>query len=136
MGWKCCIPACRSGYAKDDHLNISFHKFPVDSDLRSLWLRNIPRKDWKVTKYSRVCSVHFDLSCFLTLHQDSNTTRHKHKVEEISLKKRVLISGAVPTLFPGYPCYLSTSIYSKRSINTQGRTGKGGRGRFPPRALH
>ncbi|XP_064485181.1 uncharacterized protein LOC135397507 [Ornithodoros turicata] len=37
----------------------SLHKFPCDPDLRLQWTASIRRKDFVVTKNSRVCSVHF-----------------------------------------------------------------------------
>ena len=47
MGWKCCVPNCRSGYNDPDALpgpsNLSFHKFPADPGLKQDWTRAIPR---------------------------------------------------------------------------------------------
>lgn len=49
----CCVPACANSS------NHTF-KFPNDPDLQEKWCRAIPRANFNVTKWSRVCSNHFD----------------------------------------------------------------------------
>ena len=46
MGWKCCVPECRSGYreAPQGSNGVTFHKFPNDPDLKQQWIRNILRQ--------------------------------------------------------------------------------------------
>ena len=50
MGKKCCVPKCKSGYDSvtfDPSIKISFHAFPLDSELRSEWKINISRPNWE-----------------------------------------------------------------------------------------
>lgn len=51
----CCVPQCHSRY-KTNH----FFKFPNSEKLKDKWVKNIPRKTWTPTKFSRVCDVHFE----------------------------------------------------------------------------
>ena len=57
---KCCVYGCNSNYAstKERYSRPTF-KFPRDDDLRAKWIRKIPNKDLKATKYSYVCEKHF-----------------------------------------------------------------------------
>uniref|UniRef100_A0AAR2KIZ6 THAP-type domain-containing protein n=1 Tax=Pygocentrus nattereri TaxID=42514 RepID=A0AAR2KIZ6_PYGNA len=53
----CCDPLC-SASAKFNG-SLSFHSFPVRSDLRSQWLINIRRDQFTVSPHTKVCSRHF-----------------------------------------------------------------------------
>ena len=55
---KCCVYGCSSNYASTKERYSTF-KFPRDDDLRAKWIRKIPNKDLKATKYSYVCEKHF-----------------------------------------------------------------------------
>lgn len=63
-------------------------RFPKCPDTRGKWIKAVRRDNWEPNKYSRLCSKHFDKSCF---------------IEGLSLKK--LKTDAVPTIFDGYPVY-------------------------------
>jgi hypothetical protein len=92
------------------------HKFPneqVNKDIYQHWLRRIPR-DFKPSKESRVCSLHFQLIDFVTDSIDTNVTRKRCKG---GLKKRVLKANAVPSIFPNLPKYLSSAIPPIRQEN-------------------
>ena len=63
MGFKCCVPDFTSGYASDTSV-ASMFKFPYDSTLHGLWLKDIHRINaedtlWTPTDCNRVCSNHF-----------------------------------------------------------------------------
>ena len=79
MGFKCCVPTCRQGYA-DTPKNpcISFHRFPneqYDPSLREKWLEIISAlfksKTYNPTVNSRVCSLHFQPSDFIATSVDT-----------------------------------------------------------------
>ena len=45
MGWKRCGKKCRSGYNESiqGSNDVTFHKFPLDPNLKQQWIRNIQR---------------------------------------------------------------------------------------------
>ena len=47
MGWKCCVPSCRSGYDKPppNEPKLSFYRFPHEPGLKHNWIRNISRAE-------------------------------------------------------------------------------------------
>lgn len=49
----CAIPFCNNSSAKGYIMKI----FPQDPVRRALWLKNIPNKNWTLTKNSRLCEV-------------------------------------------------------------------------------
>ena len=102
---KCCVPLCKSGYAasKSSRKKIHFYKFPKDVSLQQQWLKNISRKGFTPTDFSRVCSLHFSSECFLIDSQDNRGRRSK-------LKRLFLSDDAIPTIFPRYPTHKTKSI--------------------------
>ena len=57
-----CVPVCKSNYKT--YLDagepaVSVFTFPTDENLKTQWLRHIPRKAWSPSKYSVVCAKHF-----------------------------------------------------------------------------
>ena len=101
MGWKCCVPECRSGYSdKKEYvgeIKISFYRFPADPDLKSVWIRNIERPDWEPTPNSRVCSLHFKETDFQDGRKDKRLKWRKDPTSK--LKVKLLLPDAVPILF-------------------------------------
>ena len=94
MVYKCSIPFCRSEKGMKNQ-RISYHKFPLSNRiLMKRWTMKIPRH-LKVTKYSRICSDHFQASCFKVVHSDSNKWRRAG-----NMNKKVLKEDAFPTIFP------------------------------------
>ncbi|QQP48693.1 THAP domaincontaining protein 5like, partial [Caligus rogercresseyi] len=76
---------------------VSLHIFPKDEELKKIWLRSIKRKDFCPSKHSRVCSRHFQESCFVLERQDSNNSRSKNnRLSSMNLAK--LKPGAIPTI--------------------------------------
>ena len=96
-GYYCCVPLCRSSSGeqfKRKRLGlppISFHCFPdAKTEKGKLWIAKIrrnPGKDFKITKNTKVCSLHFKPQDFLfsELYIDSSRPRLK--------------PNAVPSLF-------------------------------------
>ncbi|XP_048486906.1 uncharacterized protein LOC105381158 isoform X7 [Plutella xylostella] len=76
---KCCIDGCKS-YSDDrrfvDGSKISFHAFPNDTGLKQQWIQLINKAGWSPTKYSKVCSLHFNAEDIL------NTKKGLKKIKE------------------------------------------------------
>jgi hypothetical protein len=92
---------------------ISYHRFPKDDTLRSVWITRCCRKDRLNPKTATICSVHFAESCF------ERDLRH----ELLGLPiRRMLRSDAVPTEHLPYkkttvvtsPCCARTRRAEKR----------------------
>ncbi|KAH8022564.1 hypothetical protein HPB51_025661 [Rhipicephalus microplus] len=98
-----CAPGCNSNYAHGPKARV--YRFPVDANQKTVWTRAIPHKDFAPTKYTVVCEKHFHTSDFVTTstYQNKKTGR----VLEVSLQLRRRKSGAIPSLFPNCPSYLS-----------------------------
>lgn len=88
MPHSCCVPLCtKSGYRRVDGRKISFHKLPAQKSLRSQWLHVIkrdPGKHFKITKHTKVCSLHF---------QETDFVKDKCRI------KNTLLPSAVPSIF-------------------------------------
>ena len=106
MGWKCCVPKCRSGYDSQTlgTSKISFHRFPSDQESKQKWIRNIPRQQWEPNDNSRVCSLHFKEGDFQVESKDKRERQKKARNNE-TLAKKVLLPDAVPSVFPHIPDY-------------------------------
>ena len=61
MPHHCAVPGCTSN--SKTSVGVSFHKFPADSGVRRVWIRNIRRDErkgtWQINSSTRVCSLHF-----------------------------------------------------------------------------
>ena len=78
----CSVPGCSCSAQKQPYL--SFHSFPVDSDLRQRWIRWEEGLNFVIKKGStHVCSLHFTSEDYIS---GCSVSR--------------LIPGAVPSLFP------------------------------------
>lgn len=63
------------------------HRFPAEIELKNQWIKNVRKDDnWRPTQYTRICSEHFEESCFRE-----------------GYERRILHSHAVPTIFPKQP---------------------------------
>ncbi|CAL1299448.1 unnamed protein product [Larinioides sclopetarius] len=111
MPCKCSVSACRGNY--DEANKVAVFSFPNDENLRAQWLRAIPRKDFKVTKNSKVCEKHFKDGEVLRL----STFYIEKTGETISapMKRPKLKQNAVPSIFPGCPLYMSSSSTVRES---------------------
>ncbi|XP_038612568.1 THAP domain-containing protein 2 [Tachyglossus aculeatus] len=80
MPTNCAAPGCAATY--DKHINISFHRFPLDPKRRKEWVRLVRRKNFVPGKHAFLCSKHFEASCF-----------------DLTGQTRRLKMDAVPTIF-------------------------------------
>ena len=52
----CLMLGCTSSTSTK---GLSFHRFPKDPKLKSLWVAATRRHKWEPTKWSRICGAHF-----------------------------------------------------------------------------
>lgn len=77
----CCVKGCSASWKPD--VDISFFSFPFkNKDLLKEWLEIVPISN-KISKYSQICSIHFDESQY-----------------DCFSGKRFLKKNAVPSIFP------------------------------------
>ena len=119
-GYYCCVPLCRSSSGEQFERKrlglppVSFHCFPdTKTEKGNLWIAKIrrdPGKDFKVTKNTKVCSLHFKPQDFLysELYIESSRPRLK--------------PNAVPSLF-AWTTQVSqrTTLTSKMAVSLQQR---------------
>lgn len=55
MPFKCSVPYCRGNY--DEVNKVTIYRFPTEENLRNEWIKQISRKDFEITKNSRVSLV-------------------------------------------------------------------------------
>lgn len=62
----CVAPECRNASTGPfAHTDVTFHQFPLHKPkLVSQWVAQIGRTDLKPNRFTRLCSEHFDASCF------------------------------------------------------------------------
>ncbi|XP_047101644.1 THAP domain-containing protein 2-like isoform X2 [Schistocerca piceifrons] len=60
----CAALGCTEKYVKGAEL--SFHSFPADEVRRNVWTLALKRKNFKASKYTKICSKHFSSDCFDT----------------------------------------------------------------------
>jgi len=114
MVYKCAAVGCKSGYkSHETDSSVTFHRFPNNAELREKWRRANPRKDFVPTEHSRLCSLHFHPSDFVDIRTDKNVSRCNKKPEKPL--RRQLKEGAVPSVFPNTPSYLSKSPAADRT---------------------
>ena len=103
MVYKCAAINCKSGYSSEEKkLDITYHSFPLkDEELLCNWLKNIARKNFKSSKYSKLCSLHLKPDDFIEVFHDSNQ-RCKRKRESEHLCYRRLKPGCCSFNFQKY----------------------------------
>ena len=71
-------------------VGVTFHRFPKDKKLWSVWVKRVSRKDWKPVfgQDYRLCSNHFEKDDFKCA-KDKTTTQ----------KRNPLKSDAIPSIF-------------------------------------
>lgn len=77
----CCVPRC--AVSSRYNSEVSFHRFPLQPEVRAQWLVRIRRDNFTPTDNTRVCGRHFKQEDFIS------TTKGCRK----------LVQGAVPCLF-------------------------------------
>ena len=123
MVYKCAAIDCKSGYSSEEKkLNVTYHSFPLkNEELLCNWLKNIARKNFKPSKYSKLCSLHFKADDFIKVSHDSNQ-RRKRKRDSEHLYYRRLKPGAVPSIFKNIPLYYTNKDIPLRSGNALSKT--------------
>lgn len=62
---RCSVPGCDNDSRKEVCKNLSWYVFPLgDRRLLAAWIGRIRRKDFSPTKNHRICSAHFEESCY------------------------------------------------------------------------
>lgn len=85
----CCVPGCPSTERNCANA-VSFHEVPSDNRCRDAWVEAIAGDDFEErarllsNARSVVCSLHFKPTDF-----------------KVGMKRRVLVTAAVPSIFPG-----------------------------------
>ncbi|KAJ4449261.1 hypothetical protein ANN_00658 [Periplaneta americana] len=85
--------------------------FPNEEKLRQAWIRKIPRKHWQPSKWAVVCIYHFHEQDVIKVekYKDSSGEWKERPIDRLKL-----VTGALPTIFPDLPAYLSTPETKKR----------------------
>ena len=100
---RCWAPECKSNYYTDDPYFPVF-KSPQDPELRKSWLNALHREHDNPPQVFYICIKHFQ-------EQDVDLMFRFHDGVEIKYVKRekpILHKGAIPSILPGCPNYLST----------------------------
>ncbi|KAG0444286.1 hypothetical protein HPB47_013967 [Ixodes persulcatus] len=62
----CADIGCANRGSQD--LGISYHRFPLnDPELLKAWMEKLPCRDWKISTWSKLCSLHFVDNCLYQL---------------------------------------------------------------------
>ncbi|KAL0821356.1 hypothetical protein ABMA28_005945 [Loxostege sticticalis] len=79
----CAILSCKNSTKNvgRNNGNVSFHRFPNDPRIKEKWIDATGQKNWFPTKFSTICSIHFNDGSFA----ETN-------------KNRRLITDAIPTM--------------------------------------
>ncbi|XP_047110974.1 uncharacterized protein LOC124787987 [Schistocerca piceifrons] len=111
MVYKCCVPRCRGNY--ENKPRVAVFSFPKSTELQQKWISAIHRENFQVTQNSKVCELHFteDLILKHSEYFDSSTG----KKYSVPLPKPRLKTGAIPSILPNCPKYLSSASCSRES---------------------
>ncbi|KAL0852565.1 hypothetical protein ABMA27_016998 [Loxostege sticticalis] len=95
----CAILSCKNSTKNvgRNNGNVSFHRFPNDPSIKEKWIDATGQKNWFPTKFSTICSIHFNDGSFA----ETN-------------KNRRLNTDAIPTMD-----VLKTSIHTINSTTTR-----------------
>ena len=110
----CAAYGCNNNNVKQKEL--SFFTFPIgEPDILCQWVRNSGRAKWTPSKYSVLCSTHFQETCFeqdvyLALMGQDPTKRRRRR----SLKR-----GSVPTIFQHKPEPKQRLLPTKRAVKRE-----------------
>lgn len=113
---KCSAVNCRSGYQGQTKVpNLTFHAFPLgNKELLKVWLSRVARKNFTPSKYSKLCSLHFKEEDFIE-HSIDQQLRRKRRRVDLTLSRRRLKPGAVPSVFSNFPDYYISKDQPSRS---------------------
>lgn len=107
---RCCsVSGCKSNY-KSQNESVSTFVLPKEKSLRAKWIRQIPT-DFKNVKNPIICIKHFKETDIIRI----DKCLVNGEMKEFPRKIPKLKEGAIPSIFPHLPQYLSnTSICPKR----------------------
>lgn len=90
----CAAFNCKNGSNNNQksEKKVSFFSFPKDEKIRKVWTEKVRRKNWKPSNSSRLCSDHFDDSCY------SQNLSVLHAIGWTA-SKLILNSDAIPNIF-------------------------------------
>ena len=91
----CVAPGC--DYGRSFQGKRSLFSFPKEAEMRSRWLRSIPRVNFVPSQFSRVCEVHFEERFVV---REDRAVRKDGTVITSKRDKPKLTKDAYPTLFP------------------------------------
>lgn len=106
---RCCVPRCKSGYGTSGY-NRNIHLFRIPENYWKCYEKAIPRKHFTMSHSTRICSLHFEERFLDYSSKDSNSRRSKSTLKAPRLK-----SGAIPSIFPNCPAYLSRPLSAPRT---------------------
>ena len=89
----CAAYGCGRCSIRDSEL--SFFSFPKETVVLKQWIKKCGRAGWNPTKYSALCSVHFEENCF----EEDMYHRLMGQDPTKRRRRRLLKPGAVPTIF-------------------------------------
>ncbi|XP_035229796.1 THAP domain-containing protein 2-like [Stegodyphus dumicola] len=109
----CIVPGCKGNY--DNGPRVRVYSFPSNEILKKKWLKAIPRSNFKLTKASKVCELHFkdeDIEMETSAYDPSSG-----KKISAPLSRSRLTKEAIPSLFPGCPAYLSYQKQNREALH-------------------
>lgn len=96
----CCVPGCTSRYRNDTSASVRhFFSAPSDEQLRAAWNRAIPRADKTSQRSLGYAPSTFTIRTFA-----NRTYMWSTEKLEIPRGKCSLVEGALPKVFPNFPC--------------------------------
>lgn len=108
---KCVVPRCDSNSKPGKENYTTVFKFPRTEAMHRIWVKSIPRQNWFPGKRAVVCEKHFE-ERFISKTEDYVDCDGIKK--HFSRARPVLLEGAVPTIFPNLPKYLSKTLPAER----------------------
>ena len=107
---KCWAPGCKSNYYTTDP-HIPVFKSPEDTGIRQAWLNALHREHDNPPRLFHVCIKHFqETDIELTIKVNDGI-----EITHINRERPILRKGAIPSILPGCPTYL-TSTKSTRAF--------------------
>ena len=96
MPHRCCVPDCKSNSPNEKNYASTFF-FPKDPTRKSLWCKNIHRKNFVPTSTTSICVKHFHGQFLKKL---------RHGSADNNYSRIRLTKDAYPSIFPDLPKYL------------------------------
>ncbi|GBL81808.1 Uncharacterized protein K02A2.6 [Araneus ventricosus] len=109
MPYRCCAVNCKGNYKNGPKVPVL--SFPKDANLRRRSLQAPNRKDFVITANSRLCIQHFSED--LVIKESSFVDSTTGNIIKTPLLHFKLKEGAVPTIFPGCPGYITKGTLSR-----------------------